>query len=233
MDFDLNMPILITELGVFDSGANGLLGGGTFSARLYDRDTQAKLAELIFSGADPGTLVGGSRFKPLATPIELPAGFHGVIVADGYNASEPNFNSFGGAGPSTMNSGGGAISFVGSARWGATPGTFPTNLDGGPANRYGAGTFNFTGWAVGELLGSGTVNVGGPLLDGAFPGIWLSQPEAYFVRMTVDYGGSQAVATATFLGVPEPATCLLLAGGLLALARRRRDQTGNVSGTGQ
>src|SRR5439155_17127409 len=41
-------------------------------------------------------------------------------------------------------SGGGALSFVGLARPG-DPGKFPTRVDGGPPNRYAAGTFKFAG----------------------------------------------------------------------------------------
>jgi VCBS repeat-containing protein len=140
MDFNVNTPVYVTQLGVFDSGSNGIQGG-TVTARLYNRQTQALLATLTFTGNE-GTLVGGSRFKPLAAPIQLPAGFQGVIVAEGYNGSELNGNS--GTPLWTTNSGSGAISFVGGGRYALTAGQFPTNVDGGPANRYAAGTFTFS-----------------------------------------------------------------------------------------
>ena len=85
----------------------------------------------------------GSRFKTLATPLELPAGFRATISASGYGGGERNGNHGNNPGspPWTTDSGGGVLSFVGSSRWGDTPGVYPPNADGGPANRYAAGTF--------------------------------------------------------------------------------------------
>ena len=140
MEFDLNKQIIVTRLGVFDSGSNGL--AVPISVRLYDRtNTTTPLATLSFTPADAGTLIGGSRFKDLPTPLSLMPGFQGTIVADGYGATEPNGNSFLGVPVWTTDSGGGVISFVGLSRWDGAAGVYPNNLDGGPANRYAAGTF--------------------------------------------------------------------------------------------
>src|SRR5437016_13537351 len=58
MDFDVNAPIMVTRLGVFDSGSNGL--GRFLTAQIYDRDTQTPVSPLITfaagSGARSGTL---------------------------------------------------------------------------------------------------------------------------------------------------------------------------------
>jgi hypothetical protein len=140
LDFDVTQQVYVDQLGVFDSGSNGLVANLT--ARLYNRATQTQIASLTFTPADPGTISGGSRFKRLSTPIILPAGFQGTIVAEGYTAGEPNGNSMGAA-PVWTTAGGGAINFVGVGRNG-NAGSFPTNLDGGPANRYAAGTFTFS-----------------------------------------------------------------------------------------
>ena len=72
MDFDVNQPIAVTELGVFDSGSDGL--SVQLGAALYNRDTQALMAQLTFAAGTTGTLIGGSRFLPLSTPLFLPAG---------------------------------------------------------------------------------------------------------------------------------------------------------------
>ncbi|OPZ30661.1 MAG: hypothetical protein BWZ02_00638 [Lentisphaerae bacterium ADurb.BinA184] len=140
LDFDVQTPVIIGQLGIFDSGGNGL--AGTLSARLYDRDDpSAPLASLTFSAADAGTLNSAFRFKDLVTPVSLPAGFHGCIVADGFSGSDPNGNS---SPPATTDSGGDALAFVGTARYANSAGVYPTNLDGGPPARYLAGSFAFT-----------------------------------------------------------------------------------------
>lgn len=139
MDFNVVRPILVTHLGVFDDLSNGLMAPLTGS--LYDRATQALVATLAFAPGQTGTLLGGTRYLPLATPILLPAGFQGTIVAQGYGATERNGNFL--TGVWTTDSGGGAIQFVGSARASAAGG-FPSFPDGGPANRYAAGSFIFS-----------------------------------------------------------------------------------------
>jgi hypothetical protein len=140
MDFDVQLDIVVLRLGVFDSGSDGLML--PISARLYDRDTFAEVAGLEFTPAEPGDLAGGSRFKPLAAPLELPAGFRGTIAASGYGGAEPNGNR--GAGPLglTTNDGGCSLDFVGTGRFG-DPGVFPASSDQGPPQRYAAGTFEF------------------------------------------------------------------------------------------
>jgi hypothetical protein len=67
-------------------------------------------------------------------------------VALGFSASDPNGNIGNGSSPpSVMNTDDGLITFVGGGRYdsGATLG-LPGTTDGGPVNRYSAGTFEFT-----------------------------------------------------------------------------------------
>jgi hypothetical protein len=142
MDFDVNAPITIHSLGVFDSDQNGLAFAHV--VRIYDRDTQQSIAVATIPAGTNSFLAGGSRFLDLATPLVLPAGFHGSIVAE-INSVDGNGNTHGAPGVSILNDGGGLISFVGSGRVGDNgPGVYPTRLDGGPVNRYLAGTFAFT-----------------------------------------------------------------------------------------
>lgn len=149
-DFDVNSPIKITSLGVFDSGSDGLVC--TLHARIFDRDTRVSLADLIFTPDSPGTLVGGSRFKDLANPLTLPAGFHAVIsVAYLGDPLEPDGNNRVSPGPWTTDSAGGVLSFVGYGRhsWMGTGDVYPDNVDSDPwpsqptANNFAAGTFTF------------------------------------------------------------------------------------------
>lgn len=139
LDFDVNTTIDILCLGVYDSAADGL--NRPITVYVYDRSTQTPLASLFFAVGNTGTLVNGQRFLPLAVPLTLSAGFQGSVVAENYGDGEPNLNNVLVSLPA-MNDGGGAISFVGSARYG-TAGLYPALLDGGPPNRYGAGTFEY------------------------------------------------------------------------------------------
>jgi hypothetical protein len=142
-DFDVVRPIQITQLGVFDDSSDGLKR--TISVRLYDRADGTELSGMIFSPQDQGVLIEGSRFKDLPTPIVLQPGFTGAIVASGYGADERVGNQ--GIGPTgdlnLTTFTGACLEFVGSSRFGDDPNAFPSILDGGPENRYAAGTFSF------------------------------------------------------------------------------------------
>ena len=149
MDFNVLQATDITELGCFDDSGNGIATGVTLTVQIWARnqngtpgttadDTgQSMLTSLTFTRADPGTPTGAYRFKPLATPRTLPPGAY-TIVAHGYSGAERNGNGV----ANVVNTGGGLIGFVGTSRYG-TAGQFPGTPDGGPATRYGAGTFSF------------------------------------------------------------------------------------------
>jgi hypothetical protein len=152
MDFSVERPLTVTALGAFDSGGNGF--AQPIRVQLWTRDERgtpdnfaddtgmAVLSEFTLNAANPGQADGGSRFINLAAPLTLPVGTY-TIVASGYGAAEPNGNSGISPGPWSMNTGNGAITFDGGSRFG-TAGLFPGTVDGGPANRYAAGTFKFT-----------------------------------------------------------------------------------------
>lgn len=173
MDFDVNTPIWITALGVFDSGADGL--HGTLYAAIYDRDTaNLVIGPITFTSADQGTLIGGSRLKNLASETQLGVG-HYSIVSWGYSAADENGN-YSLPPPitlPTLNDGGGVISFVGHGRWGWDVSTYayptytgPVDNDY-PANLFLAGTFAYDTSidpvplpATVLLLGSGLLGLG-------------------------------------------------------------------------
>jgi hypothetical protein len=184
-DFNLTAPISVTELGVFDSNADGL--GLPLNARIYNRNfTSAPLVTVNFAaGAGPtsGTLAGSQRFLPAPSSLVLPNGFLGTVVGEGYGGAEQNGNSGGGNFDGTILNGGGAISFVGSSRFSGGPaGSYPTNPDGGGPARYGTGTFRFTNTptavSVGlqnatAILSQGGFNVSNTL-DGSFGTGWAN-----------------------------------------------------------
>ena len=144
-DFDVLSPdgIVVTRLGVFDDLSDGL--NSTITVGIFDRTTATLVGSAISLNGNDGSLEDGTRFVALVSPLTLPAGFQGSIVAQGYNSSERNGNAGTGSTPGTTDDGGGAISFVGGSRFGPD-GVFayPASVDAGPANRYHAGNFDFT-----------------------------------------------------------------------------------------
>ncbi len=151
-DFEVRLPILVTRLGVFDSGGNGL--SSTITAQIWRHaDPPQRLANLTFSPASPGELAPGtsSRFKPLDEPLVLGPGIYSV-TASGYSAAEQNGNSSGDPPAWSTSSGGGLIRFIGTARYGAAA-QFPATLDTGPVDRYAGPTFEFvTADADGDFM---------------------------------------------------------------------------------
>ena len=143
-EFDVLSPagISVTRLGVFDDNSDGL--NSTITVGIFDRATEQLVGtSLTFTGND-GSLEDGTRWITLVSPITLAAGFQGMVVAQGYDGAEQNGNVGTGSTASPTDDGGGAISFVGGSRFG--PGgvfAYPTNVDGGPANRYHAGNFDY------------------------------------------------------------------------------------------
>ena len=123
----------ILELGVYDSGADGITGEDTLTTVLFDGQ-QNVIAQMNFTAVDPGVFDAASNylFKPLSAPLALPDGEY-TIVAYGFSSANLTHNSaYDGLRP-TFN--GGGIQFVQSV-WTATgtdpAGTWPT-LTWGPS----------------------------------------------------------------------------------------------------
>eukprot|EP01137_Pigoraptor_chileana_P001794 Opistho-2@39853 len=141
MDFETHHPIIITKLGAFDSGSDGIKRNIT--VRLYSTDTKQLAATMVFTPRDQGVLVGGTRFKPLRPQIALPKGFRGSIVAEGYGRDEPANNVATEHGDT--NDGGGLISFKPVSRFGVQRGKFPDSEERHKheSNQYAAGNFAY------------------------------------------------------------------------------------------
>lgn len=144
MDFNVLAPIWVTELGAFDS--KDVVGfTNPISVGIFNRTTGALVgSSAVLTTAN--TTAGGTnnRFFDIAD-FMLGVGFYS-IVADGFSDSDRNGNAgSGGTGP-TIDTGSGLIAFTGTSRYGAanTALFFPNIADGGPANRYDAGTFRFS-----------------------------------------------------------------------------------------
>jgi uncharacterized repeat protein (TIGR01451 family) len=144
LDFDVLSPIVVTQLGAFDNNGDGFVGA--VSVQIFNRDTAAGVGPVVVFANLAGTLTNGSRFLPIA-PLLLAPG-HYSIVAIGFNATDLTGNSTAGGTfvPSTENTGGGLIVFVGTGRFnGHVTLDFPTIVPAGtPSNVFLAGTFSFS-----------------------------------------------------------------------------------------
>lgn len=142
------------------------------TARIYNRETREGVAEVAFAPAEDES-IEGMRFKALESPLRLEAGFKGVIQADGYGAEERLLNSSGDTNRVIwiLHDGNGSIRFVGSSRYGLTAEAFPEILDGGPAARFAAVTFEYEGLPP-ERPRTPTRNVVVPYEDAAVTLFW-------------------------------------------------------------
>lgn len=75
--FTLNTPVTVTELGFYDDLQNGLTQ--SHPVGIYDKATQALLATVTVSPADP--LDGFFRYAPLPVPLSLAPGPTYVVMA--------------------------------------------------------------------------------------------------------------------------------------------------------
>ncbi|MBN1505703.1 MAG: hypothetical protein JW955_02595 [Sedimentisphaerales bacterium] len=139
LTFDVVDPgVEVLKLGIYDSGADGIVGDSTVLTTVLFDANQNVIAQMDFTAADPGVFDAASNywFKPLEEPLALPVGQY-TIVGYGWNTANLEHNSFlGGPGPTFHNDG---IQFVQSV-WTATPAdpapTWPTGTHGPTAPDY-------------------------------------------------------------------------------------------------
>jgi len=159
LDFTVNAAVDVTAIGVFDDGSlSNLAGtqGNGVEVAIYNLATSQIVAgtEFLFTTQTQVNQVLGDAFVSIS-PVLLAAGNYTVVTLD-----DVNYNTNGGSNPtSTTNNGGGLLTFTGGGRFDAN-GSFdlPTIIDGGPVNRYDAGTFQYS--AVPEPA-SAAVLIGG------------------------------------------------------------------------
>mmetsp|Transcript_40115 Transcript_40115/g.78627 ORF Transcript_40115/g.78627 Transcript_40115/m.78627 type:complete len:597 (+) Transcript_40115:22-1812(+) len=141
LTFTVVQPIHVLDLGVFNPLGQAALPT-TLSCRLYNAETGALMAEVAFAPGNKGDPEGGMLFKALRQPITLPAGFKGVLAADGYGATFKNGNSEGNAPTWSLNTDGGKVEYGSEAIFG-TKGAMPTQVSGPPGNKFAAATMRF------------------------------------------------------------------------------------------
>ncbi|TVZ55207.1 putative secreted protein (Por secretion system target) [Lutibacter sp. Hel_I_33_5] len=145
LDFDLTSNLTINTLGAFDHNSDGINGGinGGIRVAIFNRNTQTIVQGLDITIAGSGDpLVDNFRIRAIS-PVVLGTGQY-TIVAKGYGNNELNGNYYT---TGTTDNADGTIQFVGGGRYAYGDNSnninYPTVLDGGPENRYMAGTFGF------------------------------------------------------------------------------------------
>lgn len=144
LDFTVNSAITIDQLGAFDNGVIANLAGADgrsgVTVQIYNiTSTPVAIGPSVtFTPLNAGTQINGDAFLSVA-PFTLGPGTFTVVAVN-----DDNYNSLGAVNnTSTENTGGGLITFSGNARYSVSMSAFPAQPDGGPNNRYDAGTFTF------------------------------------------------------------------------------------------
>ena len=145
MEFDLSSPITINTLGAYDHNSDGI--AGTIQVGIFDRNTQTVVAglETSISGSnDP--LIDNHRVRSI-TPVVLQPGNY-MMVAKGFNAVDLNGNLGIVSAVKSTDDANGTIQFLMnnyySVNYDVNSFDYPTIADGGPVNKYSAGTFGYT-----------------------------------------------------------------------------------------
>jgi hypothetical protein len=147
MDFDVNTAITITYMGVYNAFALTKPElASTLEVAIFNiSGTMVAGTDTTFKASTAYTQLSGDVYDLFQsiTPVTLGPGDYSV-VAVGFNGNQPNgnqgFTDGVGASEGITN---GSISYVGTARFDYSGGGLhlPLVIDGGPPNRYDAGTF--------------------------------------------------------------------------------------------
>jgi len=141
--FTVNSAIRVSQLGVFDSGSDGLMSGGTdlFAAIFTAPSTPP--GSIVVGPVDFAVPVSSSSsyvFQSV-TPVVLAPGNY-ILAAWGFDSENPNGNTGSGNTAATVASTGGGLITVGSGgQYSTSADTYPTTPDG---NSYLAGNFIFS-----------------------------------------------------------------------------------------
>jgi hypothetical protein len=141
LDFNVNSPVLVTELGVFNTSGTGMING-SIQVVIYNTLNDSEVTPVVtFHGTyTPGAL-GFDVFQPIA-PVTLPVGSY-QVDAVGFSATDLDGNrNYGTTGP-VLNDDGGRLTFTGAAWDGNTILDHPPSCPGCafPQTQFDAGTF--------------------------------------------------------------------------------------------
>jgi hypothetical protein len=149
MDFQVNVPVTVGQIGAFDSGQDGFTA--PVSVEIYDLTHgtwvggDSHSTRMTFSVGDDGTLVGGSRFKDLSAPVTLPIGTYSIVAANYGTGVEVDGNVVHGDHFMSFDDQGGKLTFINNARYsGGSSLVLPTTIYNNPnasEPAFAAGTF--------------------------------------------------------------------------------------------
>jgi hypothetical protein len=127
LEFNVNAPISVTALGIYDSGQNGI--AGSLTADILSLTGQVE-ATATFNSSGLYSQAGNYVFQNIAPLILSPGSYY--LMGYGWSSNDPEHNSNIDGPADTFNTMGGAVSFV-QAVWGGgsdSPGTLPNNTFG-------------------------------------------------------------------------------------------------------
>jgi hypothetical protein len=232
-DFRVLRPILVSQLGMFDSDGDGVVGNAVITVQLLESSPENKGSSLLesvsFDAANPGQLVGSCRFKPLAHPVLLLPG-HYTLSAGGFDEANPEYNKGRSGGPRspgiTLNDGGGLVQYLGyhhfndltvrsrDAKNMGTPdhfaaGTFMFSAAASPANPWTADYSALTAGVTSFPIDSGKSNLyGNKLALNSYGSLALMEDSAFPVIM--EPSGNRLIfeAAAVYEGNSNSARCV-------------------------
>ena len=133
VEFQVNQAVRVLELGIFDSGQDGIQGQNTFLSTYLLDSIGTVLASQTFSMASQGVASGKYLFKDIADVLLSPGTY--LLAAYGWSGADNFHNSNISGSPSIFDNGGGALTYLRS-RWGSgtyAAGTYPLSNFFGPA----------------------------------------------------------------------------------------------------
>ncbi|MGA2373651.1 MAG: hypothetical protein ABSG11_23580 [Candidatus Korobacteraceae bacterium] len=175
--FTANSALTINELGVFNASGSGTITG-TIRVGIFDLTTDTTLATATFA---PGSYAeqGYYVYQTIA-PVTFTARNVYEVDAVGFSGSDPNGNQNNGSGPPTLNTFGGAITYLdGFSEYsnGSTFGAITANED---ENGNSAGSYGFSAQLNGGILDRWDVDVNDANVPA--PGV-CSLPQGEVVRL--------------------------------------------------
>jgi hypothetical protein len=113
LNFDVNSPVTVTALGVFNASGSGTITGAPIQVVIFDTTTNTEVTPVVtFQGSYVPAGLGYDVFQAIA-PVVLETGAYEVDAL--WNGTDPNGNLNSGSTGPILNSGGGALTFTGAS----------------------------------------------------------------------------------------------------------------------